>query len=77
VAGEIEAPSHLSIAANATSPIFSNHRGPNSPVQGQDVRQHALLKTLKGVQMLRIFLALERLDMALAVLGVSTIQASY
>ena len=33
VAGEIEAPSHLSTAANATSPIFSNHRGPNSPVQ--------------------------------------------
>ena len=51
MAGEIEAPSHLSTAANATSPIFSNHRGPNSPVQGQDVRQHALLKTLKGVQM--------------------------
>ena len=51
VAGEIEAPSHLSTAANATSPIFKHHRGPNSPVQGQDVRQHALLKTLKGVQM--------------------------
>ena len=41
MAGEIEAPSHLSTVANATSPIFSNHRGPNSPVQGQDVRQHA------------------------------------
>ena len=51
MAGEIEAPSHLSTAANATSPIFKHHRGPNSPVQGQDVRQHALLKTLKGVQM--------------------------
>jgi len=33
VAGEIEAPSHLSTAANATSPIFKHHRGPNSPVQ--------------------------------------------
>ena len=48
MAGEIEAPYHLSTVANATSPIFSNHRGPNSPVQGQDVRQ---LKSLKGVQM--------------------------